>query len=126
MGVKTCAEYAPTLCATCCCRDLCTDRLRRRNKKLANCACLFNKRLWEVQHFLMGYNSKEFTDWGSKYNEFYRSVIMQTKEEFNKMVDSYVKDENFAFADRLKACYAVYSDAVLIYVDRAFALGEGC
>lgn len=74
----------------------------------------------------MGYNSKEFADWGSKYNEFYRSVVMQTKEEFNKMVDSYVKDENFAFADRLKACYAVYSDAVLIYVDRAFALGEGC
>ena len=74
----------------------------------------------------MSYNSKEIADWGSKYNEFYNSVVMQTKEAFNKMIDDHVKDENFVFADRIKACYAVYSDAVLIHVDRAFALKGEC
>lgn len=117
MSHLTLREYAPTLCATCPCRNVCTERLRNRNKRLVICACSLVKMLYETQHFIMGYKSKEFTDWGTKYNQFFSGVNFLSKEEFNKQVDDHTNNEYFAFADTVKACYAVFSDAVLKYVD---------
>ena len=120
MNYKTLKEYAPTLCATCPFRNVCTERLRNRNKRLVIFGCGLTKIMYETQCFILDYKSKEFTDWGEKYNEFFSGICFKSKEEFSEGLIACMNGEYFAFADTVIACYEVFSDAVLKYVDLSF------
>ena len=120
MNYKTLREYAPTLCATCPFRKVCTERLRNRNKRLVVFGCGLTKIMYETQCFILDYKSKEFTDWGEKYNEFFSGICFKSKEEFSEGLIASMTGEYFTFADTVIACYEVFSDVVLRYVDLSF------
>lgn len=119
MAKHLCAEYAPFYCENCKMRDLCTERIRKRNRALVQQACRFTTLL---HNCYTAHNSGTPTDakyWSEIYNNFFGSRVILSKESFCKDVDNNTSKDSKAFADRLKALYSLFDDLILLRVDRA-------
>lgn len=125
MAKHVCAEYAPFYCENCKMHDLCTERIRKRNRTLVQQACRFTTLL---QHCYMAHNNGTATDakyWSEIYNNFFGSRVILSKDSFCKDVDSNTSKDSKAFADRLKALYSLFDDLILLRVDRARVVQMG-
>lgn len=119
MAKDLCAEYAPFYCENCKMRDLCTERIRKRNRTLVQQACRFT---FLLHHCYTAHNSGTATDakyWSEIYNNFFGSRVMLSKDAFCKDVDNNTSKDSKAFANRLKALYSLFDDLILLRVDRA-------
>lgn len=125
MVKHVCAEYAPFYCENCKMHDLCTERIRKRNRALVQQACRFTSLL---HHCYTAHNSGTPTDakdWSEIYNNFFGSRVMLSKDSFCKDVDAHGTKDSKAFADRLKALYSLFDDLILLRVDRARVVQMG-
>lgn len=119
MAKHVCAEYAPFYCGNCKMHDLCTERIRKRNRALVQQACRFTTLL---HHCYTAHKSGTPTDakyWSEIYNNFFGSRVMLAKESFCKDVDNNTSRDSKNFAGRLKALYSLFDDLILLLVDRA-------
>lgn len=119
MAKHVCAEYAPFYCENCKMRDLCTERIKKRNRALVQQACRFTSLL---HHCYTAHNSGTVTDveeWSEIYNNFFGSRVMLSAKSFSMDVDKNTSKDSKAFADRLKALYSLFDDLILLRVDRA-------
>lgn len=125
MAKHLCAEYAPFYCENCKMRDLCTERIRKRNRTIVQQACRFTKLLQECYRTHNGGTAEDMKNWSNIYNDFFGSRVMLSKDSFCKDVDNNTNKDNKAFADRLKALYSLFDDLILLRVDRARVVQMG-
>lgn len=119
MARHLCAEFAPRYCENCKMRDLCTERIRKRNRALVQQACRFTSLLYHCYEAHNSGTAENAEQWGDIYNNFFGSRVMISKESFNMDVDQNTNKDNKNFADRLKALYSLFDDLILLRVDRA-------
>lgn len=119
MAKHICAEYAPFYCENCKMHDLCTERIRKRNRAIVQQACRFTKLLQECYRMHNAGTAEDMKNWSNIYNDFFGSRVMVTKDCFCKDVDAHGTKDSKAFADRLKALYSLFDDLILLRVDRA-------